>query len=227
MIARRPRIYCFGCSFTQGVKESNFTSYVHSLAKLLPEYDFYNYGAGGTSELFHSYLLRTLPDKQPNDISIFQITSMGRLTWWNDFDLHNAIRYRYENNYELNSTTVCKNVDTINYGISSGNYDSPNQNFAKQYYNITTDNYHSENFRANIFYASQYFDYAFTHRSNIDIDSHIEYDSYCDSISDKEWNSYLIDHGDHFNLNGCNAEAEWVYNNLKKKNLINRVTNEI
>lgn len=227
MITRRPRIYCFGCSFTQGVEESNFTSYVHSLAKLLPEYDFYNYGAGGTSELFHSYLLRTLPDKQPNDISIFQITSMGRLTWWNNVNLHDAIQHRSDNNYELNSTTVCKNVDTINYGTLSNKYKSIHSSFAIKYYSTTTDNYHSENFRANSFYASQYFDYAFAHRSNINIDSHIKYDSYCDNISDEEWNSYLLDSSDHFNIVGCDAEAEWVYKNLKKKNLINRVPNEI
>lgn len=212
---RRPRIYCFGCSFTEGVEANNFISWVDFLAKLLPDYDFFNYGVGGTSELFHAYLLRTLPEKQDSDISIFQITSHSRMTWWNQIDFHKLMHHNKDNIYKLNRDIVFQNFDRVNIGVLSQPRDK-NYKFAKTYYKKMTKIYHSENYRANIRYASDFFDYAFNHRKC----TAFNYDSFHDSITGNEWKKYIIDEGDHFDEIGCEQEANWVFENLKKRNII-------
>lgn len=217
MSSRKPRVYCFGCSYTEGVKNANWVSYVQYLAELLPGYDIYNYGVGGTSELFHTHLMNTLPEKTPEDISIFQITSMGRLTWWNNEAYHANVNHKSDNIWRLNNTFVRNNLGRITYGTLNDRADSQHK-FAKIYYDRVSMPYENEKFFANIFYASQYFDYAFFHRTATI--KNTNYDSFKDSITDKQWKRYVMDRGDHFNDIGSKEEAQWVYENLKKKNLI-------
>lgn len=218
MSNRRPRIYCFGCSYTEGINNNNWISYVQYLAELCPEYDIYNYGVGGTSELFHTYLMNTLPEKTPQDISIFQITSMGRLTWWNYDTYHANLDHKTNNIWRLNSTFVRKNIGRITYGTLNDNTDSQYK-LAKIYYKQVTQPFENEKFSANIFYASQFFDYAFFHRKATI--KNANYDSFKDSITDKQWKRYVMDAGSHFNEVGSKEEAHWVYENLKKNNLLN------
>jgi lysophospholipase L1-like esterase len=212
---RKPRIYCFGCSFTQGVGHGDWVNYTTYLSELLPNYDVYNYGVGGSSELFHAYLMRTLPEKTSEDVTILQLTSIGRFTQWNDINYHTAFEQQTEDLWKLDRKIITQNVQCITYGmLDRKNY--PDYKFIKMYYERTTRLYEKEKFAANVYYASQFFDYAFFHR----ISKLKQYDSFQDSITDGKWNSFVVDDGCHFNEDGAKEEARWVYEKLKKNKLI-------
>lgn len=80
-------IRIIGCSHTQGIEHlerygSNWVHYYRD--KVDPSIPIYNYAQGGTSVVWHSFILSMLKNKYPNDIYITQLTTPGRYSWWDE-----------------------------------------------------------------------------------------------------------------------------------------------
>ena len=230
MSKRRPRIYCFGCSHTMGIEGNNNMSWVDFLARKLPDYDFYKLGDGGSSELFHAFLMSQMyPKKEDNDIFIFQMTHVGRLTWWNDIDFTNSFKRTSRNVYCINQKFVKKNIEKINYGTlkNTQTYASDStKKLAAYYYGETTDIYVDINYISNIAYAGKYFDYGFMHYNSLstldNCDENLEqYDCFSNSIGKELWSKFQYDSGKHLTLDGLKYQSEWIYKNLIKRNILN------
>lgn len=203
----KPRIYIFGCSFSQGVPESDWISWASEFSKLVPNYDVYNFAVAGTSELFHIHILKQVCKiKKPNDIIIFQLTSMRRLTWWNNFNAFDYIQHHEDNLYKLNNS-VRENFDRINSGVANST------KFARLWYKTMTEEYFQEQFSINADYAVRNSDYTFFHDA---WGNKYKIDSFYEDHKEK-FNDYVIDNGSHFGKEGSTVEANWVFQKIKDK----------
>lgn len=209
----------FGCSWSQGIKEKNFDNWVLRLSKLFPEYNFYNFAAGGTSIVYHTHLLEEILKTKKFDIKIFQITSPGRFTWWQPHDIMELVEQKTSNYYCLQEN-YGRFVDRINTGTILSNKfiksDRKKHNFGIEYYKRLTDDQIRLDHVAYVNYIKDMVDFRFYHRKAYEKDSV----SIITELGEKRFKELIIDDGDHFGAAGNEWQTNWIANKLKEKHII-------
>ncbi len=110
----RKKVFCFGCSFTNGThrEEKDWkVSYPYQLSLLMPNVDVYNFGISGGNNILNDLIIKKAYEEFNVDFSIVQFTHPNRFY----FSLDNSsekigIRYGVEqltdNYYLLNNDYV-------------------------------------------------------------------------------------------------------------------------
>ena len=215
---KRPRIFCVGCSFTSGVPDTNFASWTSSFANLLPEYEVYNLGIPGTSINFHSWLIKSIP-RLPGDIIIHQVTTQGRLTSWEKFDV--IERSIISNNIKKLSDAVIDKIKTITYATPFEKT-SADTKLASLYFNYLSDTAILTQFENDLKSTEGIADYTYYHLNPIPGTDNkiIEYDSFLKTLGNDNFKELEGDNYKHLNKKGCDRLAEWVYTNMKSKGIL-------
>jgi hypothetical protein len=214
------KILVVGCSWSAGVA-SETENWVHELSKIRLDHTFYNLSRGGTSIQFHLGVLEKAKEKLNPDITIFQYTSAGRLTWWEDFDIMQYIDQDSENYYTL-SHALCSKVDQINIGTIYGNKfiktDRAKHKFGKLYYNRVGFEAMKIELKVYIDYAKKVSDFQFHHKSSPHVgENELSVQEY---LGDKKFNKFTIDDGAHFGDAGNKWQAQWINEHLIAKGLL-------
>jgi len=213
----RKRIAVFGCSWSQGVASlNNFDNWVKHLAKKRPEHDFYNFGCGGTSIVYHAYLLDSITRREEFDHIIFQVTSPGRYSWWQPHKLNEMIE-RQDDNYWAVARGYGKYVQRVTMGsLQKGALDKKTQKFANEYYKRLSDDQKDIEYKVYIEFAKARSDLVFFHRKGLQ-----EGDLSVKSIlGDDKFYSFVSDDGDHFGVEGNQWTANWVNKRLIRKGVM-------
>lgn len=225
-------VFCFGCSFTEGITEQPYT-WVHSLAAKYPEHNFYNIALQGSSLAYSLALLNycrknidTLPVKY--DKIIFQITGEGRLTiipelyikkifldFTNDLYHWNRISM---NNYYKPSLYVQPTKSSF---IICNNYANNRNPLAKLYYKyLSKEHNFSIEWLGYVLYLKFLYnkgiiDYMLIHRNlHFDFEGIISDIDVIEKILGPElWQQYLFDTG-HFTKEGSVWEGDFIATKL-------------
>ena len=212
-------IAAFGCSWTQGVQPEIFTNWVMYLSELYPQYNFYNFGASGTSITYHTHLLEQVIKSKKFDATIFQVTSPGRFTWWKTHTVEDIL-YQKNDNYYCLDGNLSRFVDRINTGtIHSKKFlksDRKKHKFGVEYYKRLNDEQINLDYRTYINYIKQQVDFYFHHQSSLD--SNVP--SVITELGEKQFYKYVIDDGDHFGIEGSKWQANWIKDQLNSKGIL-------
>lgn len=198
----------YGCSWSQGIYPK-LDNWVRHLAKLMPDYTFYNYGLGGTDFVYHSYLLDQTVHL--HDKTIFQVTSQGRFTWWDDHSIAGYMAQQDDTVVALYGP-IDDVVHRINHGIVYGNSNlsATDKLFGGGYYERITQYQLQFEMESAISLIKPKVDLCFTHREynlNTEIPS-------MQTLAASNYTKFLMDDGDHFNYNGNAWQAKLIYDQL-------------
>ena len=227
------KIYTFGCSFTYGLKFTNYnaTSWVEKLAERYPEIEFEDYSFPGTDLDYSLYMFeKIIPRILPEDKVIFQATIPYRYTTWEDSSMFDNEDYRYKklSNYTKFTAGMKNNLETY----QSSKYQQwadimEQQNLDRQFFEgyyrkINLDKELSV-FNATIKYVARKSDFVFFHTkpaSDVQDDNGNTITSIANTLG-KDFKKYIWDWGQHFNDEGCDFIADIVEERIGLK------TNEI
>lgn len=213
------RIAIFGCSWTQGLQSENFDNWVLHLSKRYPMHSFFNYAAAGTSIVYHTHLLEQVTTKKTFDITIFQITSPARFTWWKPHKI-NKMLYKQSDNVWAIEKGYGDYVDRINTGtIADKKFFGTNKKkhkFGVEYYNRLTNDQILLDHKAYVNYIKDKVDLHYYHRTSIN-DNEL---SVYDTLGEDNFNKFVIDNGDHFSIEGNDWISRWVEMQLKNRELL-------
>lgn len=216
------KIATFGCSWTHGLKEvDNFYSWPYALHNLNPDWEIHNYAIGGTNLQFQTFLLDDVLRHNSYDKIIFQITSPGRLTWFEeDYDFTKNME-ETEKNYR------CFNIENGFYRklviVTPGHMKLSSKNsfwsvpgkydFAKKYYSFINKSIFRTEYKALIYYLKDKVDLLFMHNEDI-LNLNICPVIKNEASKENSLSKIIADNGDHFNKDGCNWQAKWVKDRL-------------
>lgn len=216
----KKKIAVFGCSWSQGLYP-DLDNWVKELAKLLPDYEFYNFSLGGTSLAYSIHLLEQIYDSDINfDITIFQATSEGRLTWWKSHNIFNFLERHGDNLFHIDKKNINDYVDKINYGtvFSKSDLNKNDKIFGRQYYSRLNLDMTSIELRSLLEFADKRVNILFSHRSMKKYG--LNYLSVFDTLGEENFKKFVIDEGEHFSNAGNKWQALWILDKLKQKKLI-------
>jgi hypothetical protein len=216
------KIATFGCSWTHGINAvDNFYSWPHALHKLNPDWKIDNYAIGGSNLQFQTFLLDDVLRHNTYDKIIFQITSPGRLTYFEedyDFTKHltefepNYKRFDIEDGFFRKVVTITpghmKLPKTDIFWNLLGKYD-----FAKSYYTAVNKSIFRTEYKALVYYLKDKVDLMFMHNEDVlklDICPVVVEEAKKENVID----SFIADNGEHFNIEGCDWQAKWLINKL-------------
>lgn len=210
---KRKKIAVFGCSWSQGLQNlNNFDNWVKHLAKKRPEYDFYNFGCGGTSIVYHVYLLDLITKREDFDHIIFQVTSASRYTWWQPHQLDEIIEQQ-DKNYWAIAKDYGKYIDRITMGsLQKGALDKKTQQFANEYYRRLSNDQIEIEYKVYIEFAKARSDLLFFYKKGLQ-EGDLSIQS---TLGDEKFYNFVADDGDHFNKAGNEWQASWINKQLEK-----------
>lgn len=232
----------FGCSFTQGIESLSYGSnWVHYLReKIDDDIEIYSYAQAGTGSPFHSYLFSQVKKNFPNDIYIAQLTNPGRYVWWKENKKDTFAEYKdydaFYNNVFKETISHKKNlyetltdstrVHLFNYGIVYVQYKNSlittsDIQFAEAYYDRSNEN---NTWAISSKYLVDNSDFSYFHHkvtmneyetifgNNVHIPTSIE-----TQMGSDKFKSHIIDAGDHFDAQGNQFVANYVYDIIKDR----------
>lgn len=213
------KIATFGCSWTHGLKQLNdFYSWPYALHKLQPDWVIHNYAIGASNLQFQTFLMEDVLRNNSYDKIIFQITSPGRLTYFEedyDFTKHltemetNYKRFDIEEGFFRKVVTITPGHMKLSKNNSfwklPGKYE-----FAKSYYNTVNKSIFRTEYKALIYYLKDKVDLMFMHNEDI-LNLKV-----CPVIMEELSGArkFVADSGEHFDIEGCDQQAKWVLENL-------------
>jgi|TARA_B110000908_G_scaffold80913_1_gene96985 hypothetical protein len=217
------KIATFGCSWTHGLYEVNdFYSWPYALHKLKPDWQIDNYAVCGSSLQLQTFLLDDVLRNNTYDKIIFQITTPGRLSYFEeDYDMTTALT-EYETNYKRIETEdgFFRKVVTI----TPGHMQLPKTNsfwrlhgkykYARSYYGMLNKSIFRTEYKALVYYLKDKVDLMFMHNEDslkLDICPVVMEEVKKENIA---IDSFIADNGEHFNIEGCDWEAKWVLDRL-------------
>jgi hypothetical protein len=218
------KLAVFGCSWSYGTSQHQDISksqpnWVRSLAKLRPDISITNFAFKGSSINFSSYLFDKYAKEY--DYTIFQITAPYRLTLWPeefDFKKH-LIKYEdslWQLDNKITQQVLNLNPSYIDKYSSWKMFDNSTRygiNFSKQYYKYTDSNYLWFEYNMFLKHITTQADLRFFHRLNPNWPLRDKaYNIWCIEkiLSAQQYQSYLLDDGNHFNQAGCEWQANYI-----------------
>lgn len=233
-------ILVLGCSWTANrlVNNNITTSWVEELSKLLPEHTFYNFAYSGSSVGHSILVMESLLEnsKIKFDKIIFQITTDGRITFYNNLDFKNLdffISQKTSNYYflDMDKDNNFLKISNVNYGILNPKNKSPRpdwekiKKFAEIYYeNLNLEyNFFLEH-KIQFEYIKKKVDFFFLHRpisqsmfAPISYNPNNECFVIEEVLGNQIFDKFKIDEGGHFSLEGCIWEAKYLKKKLEEK----------
>jgi hypothetical protein len=217
-------INVYGCSWTHGIQEDNFDSWVTELGKLLPNYQINNYAVQGSSIAFSCWMLEKTFNSSA--ITIFQCTMPARFSYWENFDFE---KYQFKKN---NNVTCFSNdipVKRILVGMKSDDKTKGHVNntsvkkFMKEYYSRLTDPLLLIEWKSYIEFAAKRSSYIFTHKPH-EINNHVSnLDNIGNILGEKIYVEFIQENDNyHFGLAGQKWQADFVYKKLLEKKLLDK-----
>lgn len=214
-------LYTFGCSWTAGTIP-DFHSWSRELAIIRPDITVKDYSQGGTSVKWSVSQLYRLRNQIKDGISVFQITSPGRVTYVNQNINYDKLRiHRIKNYYNFVSHTchemLCFNA---NYKLTNNIYYDKNQiDFLHE---LTYD---SLDLELEMLEWKMYIDYAAWGSNFIYFQNSGDLKTYellggskmpavDNYFSKKQLSGWTIDNGGHLDKEGSGEIAKWVMKNL-------------
>lgn len=197
----------FGCSWT-GWSNNN---YVQELAKIKPEHNFYNWGILGSSIHISTFVLDYVKQKfsSLNNYFVFQVTTLSRVTWWDE-------KYKKY----LIPEQVTDNYYRLGHGANEeflGSFSAascPNKHarkYKEEYFKWTSYSTMAHNHKMHCHYAKQNSDFMFFQKPDA---RHKEFKDHLivqDVLGEKRYQE-LCDQEDkhHFGLEGAQWQAKWI-----------------
>lgn len=225
-------VACFGCSWTHGATYEVGTNWVNELAKLYPQHEFFNLSMAGSSVLHSITVMEQFKKHYNPDVTIFQITNEGRVTYYLDDTIKKAALLFDQKNLRLNDPlpnvhTLClmpEQVQSINYGTlhpeNAGIDSHYKQRFdlAEKYYSVMD---RDKNFlleqKIYSLYIKDNVDLAFYHTS-YSIPNDVDLPCIETILGQEQFNNYSSDgQGHHFTEEGCRWQAEYIKSLLINK----------
>jgi len=216
------KLAVFGCSWSYGTSQHQDISksqpnWVRSLANLRPDISITNFAFKGSSINFSSYLFDKYAKEY--DYTIFQITTPYRLTLWpEEFDFKKHL-IKYEDNLwqldnKITQQVLNLNPSQIDKYSSWELFDNSTRygiNFSKQYYKYTDSNYLWFEYDMFLKHITTQADLRFFHRLDPNWTLRGEIPWCIEKIiTTQQYQSYLLDDGDHFNQAGCEWQANYI-----------------
>jgi hypothetical protein len=205
------KIAVIGCSWSSG--ENNW---VQILSTKYPNHHFTNFSVCGVSIEYQTYILDKI--KNNFDLVLFQITSLGRFTFWENHDINNFL-YNESTNLKQIDEEIYKFVKRINYGvILKKPYYMPDDvhKFGQKYYSIINREQLDLDYKLYTQYIKNQADLCFFHRKGIDKTDL----SVLEKLGKDNFYKYTIDDGDHFSNEGNIWVSNWIEDTLKSKGLL-------
>jgi hypothetical protein len=241
-------INTFGCSWTQGIgtSPSEKDNWVVIAASKTPEYNWLNWARAGSSLLYSTFLAESFNQyKTSNDFVILQITTPGRLTFWEHaiFDkinnpnyfkprkrkgvsLHNYKESLLDDRYKFGNITQGDIPNGFSIRRQNGTFYRDKPNLAKYYYSAVEREQFFYEWYIQVKHAINYADFVYFHESHPDnrlnycrFTENIFADIPCfrDELGHDEYSKYQIDEGKHLNTQGNEILADWVLEKIKDK----------
>jgi hypothetical protein len=224
-------VACFGCSWTRGTDYETVNNWVNELAKLYPEHEFFNLSTPGSSVLHSTWVMEQFKKLYNPDVTIFQITNQGRVTYYLGHDIDNPKVLFSEKNLRKNDLipnvhSLClsnKQVQNINYGTldpKNAGIDElyeKRYNFANTYYS-TIDKKKTSDLEQKIYslYIKNNVDLAFFH-TLVSIPHDVELPCIQEILGNDLFDKFSYDHGHHFSEEGCRWQANYINSLIKHK----------
>ena len=216
------KVAVFGCSWSHGIKAVNDRySWPYALSKLKPEWHIENYAVEGTSLAFQTFLMDDVLRHHSFDKIIFQITSPGRITYFEeDYDVLQHVE---------NITSNYKHISIENgffrkvIAVTPGHMNLPKKDsfwfpagkyeFSKSYYSLINKSIFRTEYKALVHYILSKANVVFMHNEDI-LKLNL-----CPVVmeevnNDELLKSFIADSGSHFNKVGCDWQANWVLDRL-------------
>lgn len=216
------KIAIFGCSWSHGIKAVDEKySWPYALAKLKPDWNIENYAVEGTSLAFQTFLMDDVLRNNTVDKIIFQITSPGRITYFEeDYDILQHIQPITDNYKHISiENGFFRKVFAITPGhmklskTDSFWYPKEKYELAKKYYAHINKSIFRTEYKALIHYVLSKADFVFMH--NEDVLKLNVCPVVMEEVKDQELlQSFIADDGSHFNKSGCDWQAKWIVDNL-------------
>lgn len=225
------KIAVFGCSWSMGIlrewslsqstseqrqriPNEDFVNWTRELGKLRPDWEITNYSLAGASTLFSVSMLDRALEKNSYDCIIFQVSTADRYSSWTEnFDVESRL-YNVDNNVRMFNLSILDDVliydsHTPKKSIWNDLISKDKDNaFINYYYYRTTDEMFDLNHKALIEYAKSKSNIVFAHRSS----------KLCKSIEETlgkdKFESFFMDEGKHFGLEGCQWQAKWILDKI-------------
>lgn len=205
-------INVYGCSWSHGIKEDNFESWVIELGRLLPDYQINNYALTGSSIAFSCWMLEKTFNADA--ISIFQCTMPGRFSYWKDFNLK-----KYQINKRDN--VICFTNDVPVTRMLAGQFQDNDKKFHKEYYSRLTKELELIEWKSYVNLSLKKSSYVFTHRFHEVNNQIAEIDNIGNILGETLYKKYINDNdGFHFGTTGQKWQAEFIVEKLKNKKIL-------
>lgn len=216
------KIATFGCSWTHGINAvDNKYSWPYALSKLKPNWHIENYAVEGTSLTFQTFLMDDVLRHNTFDKIIFQITSPGRVSYFEeDYDIlqhaenvsqnykHISIENGFFRKVIAFTPGHIKLSKKDSFWYPKGKYE-----FARSYYSLINKSIFRTEYKALVHYILSKADLVFMH--NEDILKLNLCPVIMEEIKDQTLlQSFIADNGNHFNKAGCEWQANWIINKL-------------
>ena len=225
------KVATFGCSWTHGhVTVDNHYNWPNGLQEIHPEWEIYNYALAGSSLSFQVQLMDRVLKHEKYDIIIFQFTSPGRLTYFEeDYDY---LKYftRYTSTYQMfdTSSDIYRKIFAICPGhMSLSKSDSfwttpEKYQLAKLYYTHINKSIHKIEYKALTEYVKRKTDLCFFHNEDVlKLNIHpVINEEVKKSGGNELLKTFIADKGEHYNKVGAQWQANWVNNKLKENSII-------
>jgi len=217
----KKKIAVFGCSWTQGLWNNEYDSWVKEFAMLNNDCEIYNFALAGSSLSYAAHLLEQIYDSEIKfDLTIFQATSPGRFTWWNKHDIFDCLKQDADNLYSIDDKKISMVVEKINYGtvFSQGHLKKVDKKFGLAYYSRLNSELSVLEYRALLEFVDRRVNILFAHRSLKNYG--LNYLSVYDQLGKNEFQKFVIDEGEHFSNEGNRWQAHWILNQLNQHKLL-------
>lgn len=217
----KTKIAIFGCSWSQGLWQKNYDSWVKEFSKLSPDCEIYNFAMAGSSLSYAAHLLEQVYDSDLKfDLKIFQATSPGRFTWWDNHNILDFLKQDADNLFSVDDSKISKVVHKINYGTvyAKNHLLKKDKKFGIDYYSKLNLELSALEYRALLEFVDRRVDLLFAHRSMKDYN--LNYLSVYDELGNSNFKKFTIDEGEHFSNAGNKWEANWVLNKLNQNKFL-------
>ena len=225
------KVATFGCSWTHGLDEvDKHYNWPMALQEIHTDWEIHNYALAGSSISFQVQLMEKVLRHETYDIKIFQFTSPGRLTYFDEDCDYLKYFINHKTNYNMfkAGTGLYRDIFAITPGHSrlsktdSFWTTSEKYKLAKLYFKFINKSIHGIEFKALAEYVSSRVDLCFIHNEDsLNIQKYPVIIEEVKKIGGSDLlKNFIADRGEHFNKAGCQWQANWINDNLKEKSII-------
>ena len=217
-------IAIFGCSWTRGMPENKWESWVNYYADMYPEYEFYNLAVNGTSVPFQIHIMNEFIKSHKPDKTIFQISAVKRFTYFENFNLIDYIEQGARPNVKVfNISRLSEKVHYILPGMikNPDNFwvrdlilkrkEAQLRNFATDYFIRLNDEISNIEITAYAAWIKSKVDFCYSHADSPSPDIPKIYRI----LGKEKFDSYCFDTMSHFDKEGMQWIANWINTQIK------------